>query len=264
MRKPESFDKNNLLSNGCNGLQLQRALAVMLVNAVCDAVYIGGGHELRAAEAGCAEENARGFIGHEHRGGDGVRRGTERDDTMVFQQNDARDGAEFLAKTGDFDVDCLRQAQARIAIRHEDGGGTTADDLIWEKAAGGEFARARRAKDLVHRNRVRVADETDAGQAEQVGVEERLDGRLFRGGIHAAAEEFVLDLLVGEVVAFEHREQWGEAAFHEIVFRKRAEAAAAGFDEEGVVAEPRGGVAFAENGELAILATELMGKVEQA
>ena len=52
--------------------------------------------------------------------------------------------------------------------------------LIHQRELGGEGPRAFRAKQLVARRRVRVADEINAGQGQQIRVEDRLDRWLLR------------------------------------------------------------------------------------
>ena len=94
-------------------------------------------------------------------------------------------------------------------------------------------------------------------------MEDGFDGRLFRLGVHAGGEQGVVHLLVGQAFLFQQRQQGGETALDDVVFLERAEAGAAGFDEKGLVAQARGGVAFAEHGQAAVFAAQFVGKGEE-
>src|SRR5690606_9076315 len=117
-------------------------------------------------------------------------------------------------------------------------------DLVGEKPVLREIAPARRTEDPVDRDRVSVTDETHAWQRQKVGMEQCLDGGLLCFRVDATAEEFVFDLLVGEVASIKQRQERGGSALDKVIRAESVETAAAGFDEEGVFAELRGGVAF--------------------
>ena len=101
------------------------------------------------------------------------------------------------------------------------------------------------------------------GRESSPGVEDGFDGRFFRLGVNAGGQEGVVHLLVGQAFFFQQRQQGGETALDDVVFLESAEAGAAGFDEEGVVAQARGGVAFAEDGQAAVFAAQFAGKGEE-
>jgi hypothetical protein len=94
-------------------------------------------------------------------------------------------------------------------------------------------------------------------------MEDGFDGRFFRLGVNPGGQEGVIHLLVGQAFFFQQGQQGGETALDDVVFLESAEAGAAGFDEKGVVAKTRGGVAFAEHGQTAVFAAQFAGKGEE-
>ena len=218
------------------------------------------GEEDRAAQRSGANEDLGGFLRHQHRGENGLPARTQGDGAVVLYQDDPRLVPELLDECFGFLADGLRQLQAGIGVRHQHGGDTAADDFVGKHAVGGKIPGARRAEDLVDRRGVGVADEFDPGQGEQPGMEHGLDGRLLGLRVHAGGQQGVVDLLVRQALLLQQRQQRGEAALDGVLLLQGAEAGAAGFDGEGVVAEPHGGVAFAEDGQAAVFAADFVGE----
>src|SRR5258708_4287625 len=70
-------------------LESEGLLAVVLVRPAGDADHLRRGEETGLASAGRrAGEDLRGLGAHERRGQDRLRRGPERDETVVFKQDD--------------------------------------------------------------------------------------------------------------------------------------------------------------------------------
>ena len=173
---------------------------------------------------------------------------------MVFEEDDARGLAGALEEFLGFAADGLREFQAGIGVGDEDGGFAAADDFVGEEAAGGEGFSPFRTEEAVDGIGVGVADEVYAGEREEVGVEDGFDGGFFGGGVFARGEEGFVDRGVGQRFFVEEREEFVEAAGGDVFGGERGEVGAAGFDEEGGVADAGGGVAFAEDGERAFFA----------
>ena len=151
---------------------------------------------------------------------------------------------------------------AWVSVGNEHRLGAAADDLVGEGALGGVVFSAWRAEDLVHRDRVDVANEGDSRKREQVGVEESLDGRLRGVLIDAALEEQALHILVGPG-SLQQRKQGLEAAEGEARFAERAEAVSARLYEEGLLVDAGGGVALAEDRHAALLAAEVVAEPDE-
>ena len=66
-------------------------------------------------------------------------------------------------------------------------------------------------------------------------MEKRLHGRFLRLLIDTATEQLVFDLLVGQIIPIEHRQQRREAALDRIAFRKRHQRAAAAAQRSGTL-----------------------------
>jgi len=69
--------------------------------------------------------------------------------------------------------------------------------------------------------------------------------------------------LVGQVLSFQDWQQCGETALDNAVLLESAKAGTAGFDQKGVITQARRGVAFAENGQAAVFAAQVVGKGEE-
>src|SRR5690606_5952408 len=80
----------------------------------------------------------------------------------------------------------------------------------------------------------------------------------------ARGEEGFVDGGVAHGLLFEQREESVEAALGDTGGAERGKVGAAGLDQKGAVGKTRGGVALAEHGELALLASELVRQIEQA
>ena len=77
----------------------------------------------------------------------------------------------------------LRERDAGVGIFHETGCHTAADDLIGEEPPCKRLTRVFRAEQGVDSGRVRVPDEIDVRQGQQVGMEKCFDGGHYVRGI---------------------------------------------------------------------------------
>jgi hypothetical protein len=179
---------------------------------------------------------------------------------MVLKQDDLGVATGAFDERDDFATNGLREAKAWFGIRDEDGLDAAHHDLVRAGATLGEFAGARGAEDLVDRDRMDVTDAADAGQGEQVGVEEGLDRRLLGVRVDAGGEKGLVDFDVGGGVCVQEREQAGERAPRHIGILERGEVGSGSLDREGVVIESHRGVAFSEDRHAQALTAQRMGQ----
>ena len=135
-------------------------------------------------------------------------------------------------------ADGLRQLQAGVGVGDEHRRHVAADDFIGKNPLCGELRCARRAKDGIDRRRVGVADKFNPRQREQPGVEQRLDRRLLRLGDPPANRAASPSTSASVRLFFSSSGRMAlGAALDDAGLVERAEAGAAGFDEEGFVAQ---------------------------
>ena len=105
-----------------------------------------------------------------------------------------------------------------------------------------------------------VTDTADAGQGEQVSVEEGFDRRLLGGRIQTSSQQGLVDFDIRRGGLIEQRQQAVEGAGRDIRCRKGGEVRTRGLDREGVIIEPDRSVAFAQDGHAQTITAQLMGQ----
>jgi hypothetical protein len=87
-------------------------------------------------------------------------------------------------------------------------------------------------------------------------VEDRFDGGLFAGRIHAACHEGFLNRSTRRSISGYHEEKNVHPAFYNIVSGQRAEIAAACLDEEREIIDPRGRIPFPQDCQTEVFSPE--------
>ena len=151
---------------------------------------------------------------------------------------------------------------AGIGVGNEHGLRAAADDLVGEGTLAGIVFGARRAEDLVHGNRMDMADERNSRQRKKVGVEKPLNGGLGGVLIHAAFQQQPLHIFISPSPLQEGK-KGREAAERQPRFTQGTEAMSARLDEEGLSVDARGGVSLAEDGHAALLAAEVVAETDE-
>ena len=182
---------------------------------------------------------------------------------MVLQQDEAGDFAFLLDKGARALGDLSRQRQAGISVRDEDGLRAAANDFVGEQPTLREVTRAWRAQDLVDGQGMAVPDEVHVAQGEQPRVKQRLDAGLSAGTTRAQVEQRLVEFVIGERALVEDGQRADGVADGDLALGQGREAGAAGFDRELLRPQLHRGVALAEDGQLTILAPEVVGKLEQ-
>ncbi len=113
------------------------------------------------------------------------------DEAVALEQDQARRTIFRRDELIGLFMNFLRENRAGIDIGHEHRLRAAADDLVRETALVGKAMAGLipGAEDLVDRDGMGVADDIDARQRQQVGVEDRLDRGLGLGGIDARIEQ---------------------------------------------------------------------------
>ena len=95
-------------------------------------------------------------------------------------------------------------------------------------------------------------------------MKDRLDRGLLGICHDPRGKECLVDREVAHLLGGEQRDERVKAAFGNAGLTERGEVGTRGFHHKGAVRQAGGGVAFAEDGELALFASQLVGKLEHA
>lgn len=99
-------------------------------------------HESRPAQRRRAQPDARRLFRHQHRGQDSLDGAAQRDDAVVFHEDNARGTANIAEKFSRLLADGLGQLQTGIGVGDENRRDIAANNFVWKNSLFGELTRA--------------------------------------------------------------------------------------------------------------------------
>src|SRR5215207_1601619 len=113
--------------------KFKHSSSIMLIRTSEDAANVFLRKDPRTSKSGRSYEDFRRFLRHEHGSFDGIRRSSEGDNAMIFEQNYARREAHLVHVRHCLLSDYLREFQPGIRIGNECRRRPAADDIVGEK-----------------------------------------------------------------------------------------------------------------------------------
>ena len=155
-------------------------MAVVFVGAAGDTLDLFGSEKAGLFGDGAGSGVDFGSLDrHQGGGNDRLRFRAQGNHAVVFEQYDAGRARGALDELFNPDADGLSKLDAGIGVGDQNAFGATTDHLVRTQAVFGEGPGMLRAEKAVDGDGMGVADKTDLGQGEQVGMECCFDRWLF-------------------------------------------------------------------------------------